>query len=617
MKAAQSRKDRRGRRKAISLHQRLPRVISGTFIVALLLAFVAVSFFIYRAEHETWQTRQRDAAHSAARTIANFTDGVRNYLTILSTLDLDYLAQNAGTLTTILQKNEALVELIRLDAEGNVIASTYKDTEPILTNRFTIAQSTWFQQAREGRPYTGDIQLAANNEPYLILAIPTPDGGVLGARLLMHVLWDVVAGISFGQSGQAYIVDAQGNVIAHRDPAIVLSRTTILDRPEFQFVLNSDRQESYGAYQSFEGNRVMGFATQIPGSDWWVITEINRHEAFSTLRHATFTLGAGLVAFTLITSSIVHVMLRRLILNPLERLRAGVERVGQGDLAYRLDSERADELGQVAATFSEMTARLQQRENALAQARDEALAASRFKSRLLANVSHDLRTPLNGILGYTDMLKEEVFGPLSPQQASTVDRILVNTQRLLATINSLLDQARIEADELKLHHAPFDPADLLHDVEKIMGSLAESKGLAFHTALDEELPNPIIGDRQRIHQIVMNLVDNALKFTDGGEINVRFGAAGLAWTIEVQDTGRGIPQEKQNQLFAPFYQIDNSTTREQGGVGLGLAIVRQLAKAMGGEVLLASEVGEGSTFMVMLPITPIQQEVSQQEEPIV
>jgi signal transduction histidine kinase len=205
------------------------------------------------------------------------------------------------------------------------------------------------------------------------------------------------------------------------------------------------------------------------------------------------------------------------------------------------------------------------------------------------------------------MLKEGVFGPLSPRQASTVDRILVNTQRLLATINSLLDQARIEADELKLHYAAFDPADLLHDVEKIMGSLAESKGLAFHTAIDG-VPNPIVGDRQRLHQIVMNLVDNALKFTDEGEINVRFGAAGLAWTIEVRDTGRGIPQEEQSQLFAPFYQIDSSTTREQGGVGLGLAIVRQLATAMGGEVLLDSEVGVGSTFMVILPIKPIAQD---------
>jgi signal transduction histidine kinase len=578
-------------------------VISLILILATVSIFISVSYFVYQADRDTWLARQHDAADTAARAVEGFLQNVQDYMAVAGLLNADYLTSHPKDMAALLNQNEALLELLRLDAEGDIITTVHKGEASVLTNLFTLAQSSWFQAARRGETYTGKLQISADDEPYLVMAVPASGNGVLAARLSMRVLWDVVANISFGETGHVYVVDTQGNVIAYQNPEVVLSRTNLNDHAEIRAALDHAGRAWHGSYTSFDGEPVLGFAKAIPNSDWWIFTEVQRREVFAKLRHAILTLGGALIALTLLTNSVVRYMLRRLILDPLERLRAGVERVGQGEMDYRLEHEHADELGQVAATFNEMTARLQQREQALAQARDEALAASRFKSRLLANVSHDLRTPLNGILGYTDMLKEGVLGSLEARQEATVDRILYNTERLLSMINSLLDQARIEANELKLRYAPFDPADLLNDVEKVMGSLAEGKGLAFHTAIDN-VPNPIVGDRQRLHQIVMNLVDNALKFTDEGEINVRFSAAGQAWTIEVQDTGRGIPEDEQSRLFAPFYQVDNSTTREQGGVGLGLAIVRQLATAMGGDVLLASEVGKGSIFMVMLPINP-------------
>jgi signal transduction histidine kinase len=228
----------------------------------------------------------------------------------------------------------------------------------------------------------------------------------------------------------------------------------------------------------------------------------------------------------------------------------------------------------------------------------------RMKSMFVSMVSHELRTPLGAILGYGEILQEQVHGPLNERQLNVVDRLITNTKRLLSLVNDLLDRARLEAGRLKLAPAPFTPAVLMDELASITSQLAKAKKLEFSTFIAPGVPPTLIGDSQRLLQILINLVTNAVKFTDRGSVTVKFDRADPGhWCMQVADTGIGIAPEDQTQVFDMFQQVDGLTTRRQGGAGLGLSIVKQLVTLMGGEIQLISSVGVGTTFTIMLPLT--------------
>lgn len=229
----------------------------------------------------------------------------------------------------------------------------------------------------------------------------------------------------------------------------------------------------------------------------------------------------------------------------------------------------------------------------------------RMKSAFLSMTSHELRTPLNAILGYADMLLESVLGPLEDQQRMTVERMMANTKRMLSLVNNLLDQAQMEAGKLTLHFEPFDVRELVHNLESVATVLAAHKGLKF-TCQIEDVPDTLLSDARRLDQILLNLVGNAIKFTRQGSVSVRIYQPDAAhWGIEVSDTGPGIPPEAHSYIFEPFRQVDDPITRENTGSGLGLSIVKQLTSLLHGEISLKSAVGQGSTFIIILPLDPI------------
>ena len=227
----------------------------------------------------------------------------------------------------------------------------------------------------------------------------------------------------------------------------------------------------------------------------------------------------------------------------------------------------------------------------------------KMKDTILATVSHELRTPLNAILGHVEMLKEAVYGPINERQARASERVISNTRRLLDIVSDLLDQAQIQAGKMSLKIHPFKPNDLLDNVLGLMFKTAADKHLALTGEIEPELPEILIGDLRRLQQILVNLVNNALKFTEKGSVHIRlFCPDRKHWAMEVQDTGMGIPEDEQEHIFDPFRQVDNSMTRKYAGFGLGLSIVNQLVALMGGDVAVKSTVGVGSVFTVTFPI---------------
>jgi signal transduction histidine kinase len=227
----------------------------------------------------------------------------------------------------------------------------------------------------------------------------------------------------------------------------------------------------------------------------------------------------------------------------------------------------------------------------------------KLKSTFVAIVSHELRTPLNAILGYAEMFKEAVYGPMNEKQINMAERIMTNTQRLLGLINDLLNQAQMEAGKLTIKMAPFKTADLLDNLHAVMDKAASDKHLHLTGEIDSNLPKVMSGDVERLHQILVNLVNNAIKFTNKGSIHVKlFRPYENRWGIEVSDTGVGIPESELPYVFDTFRQVEGTATRVHGGFGLGLSIVKQLVTLMNGEIKVRSIEGEGTTFIITLPL---------------
>lgn len=225
----------------------------------------------------------------------------------------------------------------------------------------------------------------------------------------------------------------------------------------------------------------------------------------------------------------------------------------------------------------------------------------RMKSLFVSIASHDLRTPLNSILGYTEMLYEGVYGELGKEQQDVIGRVVANTRHMLGLVNNLLDRAQIEAGSLRLTVAPFSPSELVADVLKVMGVLARTRGLTLGGQVADDVPQVLYGDWQRLNQILVNLLSNAVKFTEEGKVQVRVYLPDSGhWAMEVSDTGCGISRQDQDDVFDPFRRGGDSD--KYGGSGLGLSIVKQLVEMMGGGITLESEVGQGSVFTIVLPL---------------
>ena len=302
----------------------------------------------------------------------------------------------------------------------------------------------------------------------------------------------------------------------------------------------------------------------------------------------------------------------RAISGPLSAMTNVMSRLAAGDHHIRIPAIDAhDEVGSMARAvevFRRHSIELHRRESELGQMvdrlavlRDRADEASRAKSEFLANMSHELRTPLNALIGYSEMLYDGLYGTLADKARDPVGRVHANAKHLLGLINNVLDLSKIEAGQFMLHMDEYSMSGIVEAVVSTTQSLSQAKKVAVTVDVPQSLPHGY-GDEQRLTQVLLNLVGNAIKFTDEGEIHIRARAVDGEFDVAVHDSGPGVPEEHRRSIFEEFQQVDTSTTREKGGSGLGLSIARRIVELHGGRMYLESELGKGSTFGFIVPI---------------
>ena len=310
-----------------------------------------------------------------------------------------------------------------------------------------------------------------------------------------------------------------------------------------------------------------------------------------------------------------------LLTKPIGKLQRGVQELSRGNLEYKVGTEAPDEVGDLSRAFDEMANNLRtkmtsietlnlevehrkQIEESLSIARDQAETATAAKSEFLANISHEIRTPMNAIRGFTQLLKEDAF---KKEQLEFLEIVEDCCNKLLALINNILDLSKIEAGKIDIQMDEFPLQKLLFEIETLLRPLAQNKKLELKIRKSGEVPKVISSDSDRLHQCLVNLVENAIKFTDKGHVHVNVSTieqeSQTFIRFDVEDTGPGISPDEQKSIFEPFTQADGSMTRTHGGTGLGLTLVRHLAKLLGGYVTVTSTKGVGSVFSLAVNIS--------------
>ncbi len=276
----------------------------------------------------------------------------------------------------------------------------------------------------------------------------------------------------------------------------------------------------------------------------------------------------------------------------------------QRDFSIRAVRRENDEIGLFVDAFNQMLAQVelhdQRRDSQLARAEEATIAKAKF----LATMSHEIRTPINGILGMAQLLADT---PLSGEQVEFAETIQLSADNLLSIVNDILDFSKGEADAFEFEQIGFSPHEVGKRCVSTLVTLAEQKGIQLRFEVDEGVPETVLGDPARIRQVLLNLIGNAIKFTDQGEVTLRVRLAAdhaesVELRFEVRDTGIGIPKHRMNRLFRSFSQVDASNTRKYGGTGLGLAICKQIVEGMGGSLFVKSKEGSGSVFGFRLEV---------------
>ncbi len=364
----------------------------------------------------------------------------------------------------------------------------------------------------------------------------------------------------------------------------------------------------------------------------YLVLELNKSSAIIGQQRAVL-LSVVVLLLAMILSMLLAIRLSKMISEPMEVLLKGVERLSEGKEDSRLDTELTgefDELRSGLCTISEQMRmqrdemqhlidqatedlretlnQMEEQNIQLNMARREALEASKVKSDFLAKMSHELRTPLNGVIGFTRQLYKT---PLNKHQKDYLDTIELSANSLLTIISDILDFSKLEVGAMELERIQFQLRDVINEVLTLLAPSAHEKQLELSIAVDVNVPDSLMGDPTRIKQVLINLISNAIKFTEQGSVTIDVSHRVLpdskvSLLLSVNDTGVGIAQEKQDTLFNSFTQADSSITRKFGGTGLGLIITKHLVEAMGGEITLNSALGSGTCFTCNLILdTPL------------
>ena len=420
------------------------------------------------------------------------------------------------------------------------------------------------------------------------------------AEIDLRLIWDIVSQINIGERGQAYVVDAEGRLIAHRDISLVLRNTNLshLTQVKLARVSSNTSTRQVVSGEDILGRPVLASFAPIAPVDWRVFIELPNSEAYAPL-YRSLLLSIILLVVGFSAAVISGLVMARRMIDPIQKLRTGAMQIGGGDLGHRISIKTNDELESLGEQFNSMAAQLQESyatlERKVVERTQELEFANAAKSRFLAVASHDLRQPLHALRLFVEVLRSPLK---SRERTKTIERVDSAVRDMTEMFNSLLDISKLDAGILTPKIVGFPIARLLQKIEATFDQLSREKGLRLRVVQTDAW---VRSDAMLLERILLNLVSNAVRYTSHGGIIVGCRRRGEMIRIEVCDSGPGIPEDQKRNIFGEFVQLPTPDRDRYGGLGLGLAIVDRLRQLLDHKIELVSTMGRGSRFTILVP----------------
>lgn len=431
---------------------------------------------------------------------------------------------------------------------------------------------------------------------------------VVGA-LETTFLREVQQAIVFGERGHSMIVDATGRVVAHPDKSWEAESKDASKLSVVQKMMRGETGVATFFSPPMDADMIAGH-TAVPGVGWGVMVP-QPFEELEQRANDVRKIAILLTVIGILVAAVLGWLLARYIARPIVAVSQGASAVAEGQLDARVEdlpSYAPRELRSLATSFNRMVTGLEQRETGLRAAKEEAESANRSKSEFLANISHELRTPLNAVIGFSDLMRNEIHGPLgAPQYADYLNDIHGSGSHLLEIINDVLDMSKVEAGRMDLYETEFDLRAALEACVRMTSERASVGGVTVECKMPADLPG-LYADGRLVRQMVLNLLTNAIKFTGKGgtvTLETRIDPEGHC-VVCVADTGIGIAPEYLDSIMQPFVQVDSGIDRKYEGTGLGLSLVKSMAELHDATVDIESASGVGTTVTIRFPASRVR-----------
>jgi signal transduction histidine kinase len=438
-----------------------------------------------------------------------------------------------------------------------------------------------------------------------LLAKETPDGGFSIALISPRYIRKLQKSIAFGERGHSMIVDQYGRVVAHPDEGWVKGAKDVSKLSVVKLMIGKNTGVATFYSPAMKADMIAGY-TYVPETGWGVMVPQPMQELVDRA-HDLAAVTLLIAALGLLLALVLSWVLSRYYGSPITLVAGVASTTADHELSTRVSSLSRfapSELKVLARAFNEMMDRLETQNKSLISALYKSESGNRAKSQFLAMMSHEMRTPLNGIAGILDIVQET---KLDAKQANFIATALMSAEQLNIIIDDVLDFSKLEAGKIQIESKPFDPRTVFTKVAEFYRPICDDRMLKLNLSFASTIPDIVVSDSQRIRQIAMNFMSNAVKFTEKGQLDLEvsgdFSETGQrTLRFQIRDTGIGISSEDQIKLFDEFFQSDTGYSRRFGGTGLGLAISMRLARLMKGNIYVESEIGVGSAFICQIPV---------------
>jgi len=596
---------------------RLFRKYAAIFVGAVCLALVTNGafemWFSYQELKALLVQVQRGQAESAASRISQFVGQIEAQIAWVTPLPWNTVTLEEWRFDAVrlLRQVPAVTEVAQLDAAGREKFRISRHAMDVTESHVDYSRDPIFVQAMANKTYYGPVYFVDGSEPYMAIAVAGigRDHGVIVCQVNLKFIWEVVSQIKSGTRGHAYVVDSSGRLIADPDISLVLRNIDMSGLPQVRAARarHADAGEPFAAVDR-QGKPVLSAHATVTPLNWLVFVELPIDEAYAPLYNSIMR-SAVLLLVALALALLAGLLFARRMVVPIRALQEGAMRIGRGNLTQRIAIETNDELQALGDEFNKMAARLQESYATLEHKVDERTRqlelANLAKSRFLATASHDLRQPLHALGLFVAQLHGRVRANERRRIVTRIDAALSAMNELF---NALLDISKLDAGVLTPSITEFPVAKLLERVDTTFTGAAQEKGLSLRVITSSAW---VRSDFILLERIVFNLVSNAIRYTSSGRVVVGCRKRGLNLRVEVWDTGPGVPQDQQQNIFGEFYRLDTLGGDARSGLGLGLAIVDRLCRLLDHVVSLTSTVGKGSCFFVAVPRVAARLEIAE------